>query len=276
MPAASRSQSSHAQPCSYASGARNSDASATRPVITMSAPSASASAIGRAPRYAAANTGGRRHRRRTGRRCRDGRTPAPSSVCSVSSRREHVVAEHCRDLDAGDPHRPRGLGGGARGRGRVDPARVGDDLGAAVGDVRERAGEIRGKVARVAARLVALAVLLQDRERQLGQRLEAEVVDALGEQRVDRGRCVAVETLSAGDDRDHDVRRAPAAGGRPTARGSSWDATRSSRSSRPYGAPSTCEPIGRPCSFHDSGQRDRGRAGHVGERRVRHERARRA
>ena len=31
MPAASRSQSSHAQPCSYTSGARKSDASATRP-----------------------------------------------------------------------------------------------------------------------------------------------------------------------------------------------------------------------------------------------------
>ena len=43
------------------------------------------------------------------------------------------------------------------------------------------ARQVRGEVARVAARLVALAVLLQDRERQLGERLEAEVVDALGE-----------------------------------------------------------------------------------------------
>ena len=145
MPAASRSQSSHAQPCAWTHAARNNDASATRPVMTMSAPLASASAIGRAPRYAAANSGG-----------------------------------------------------AGRG-GRVDAARVGDDLGPAVGDVRERAGEVCGQVARVPAGLVALTVLLEDRKGQLGEGLEAQVVDSLGEEGVDRGRGVAVEALPAGD-----------------------------------------------------------------------------
>ena len=56
-----------------------------------------------------------------------------------------------------------------------------------------------GQIARVAARLVALAILLQDRERQLGQRLEAQEVDTFREQRVGRRRRVAVEALTAGD-----------------------------------------------------------------------------
>ena len=82
-------------------------------------------------------------------------------------------------------------------RGRVDAARVGDDLRAPVGDER-KGGEVRGQVTRVPERLVA-PVLLQDREGELGERLEAEVVDALGEQGVDRRRRVAVEALPAGD-----------------------------------------------------------------------------
>ena len=65
MPAASRSQSSHAQPCACASGARNSDASATRPVITMSAPSRE-----RVGDRAGAEVRGREQRRRRHRRQR--------------------------------------------------------------------------------------------------------------------------------------------------------------------------------------------------------------
>src|SRR5439155_23231443 len=110
--------------------------------------------------------------------------------------------------------RTRGLGRGARRGGGVDAARVRDDLRTAVGHVRQRAREVRGKVARVAACLVLLPVLLQNGERQLGQRLEAQVVDALREQRVDRGGRVAVETLPARDgDGGHDLTRTPAAGG---------------------------------------------------------------
>src|SRR5204862_161495 len=60
-------------------------------------------------------------------------------------------------------------------------------------------------------------VLLEDRERQLGQGLEAQIIDAFGEQPVDPGRRVAVEPLSARDgDGGHDLTRAPADGGRPT------------------------------------------------------------
>jgi len=113
--------------------------------------------------------------------------------------REHVVADHGRDLDAGDTELARGVDRGVRGGGRVDAAGVRDHLGATVGDERQRPGQVRGKIARVPARFVALAILLQDRKGQLGQRLEAEIVDALREQCVDRGGCVAVETLSARD-----------------------------------------------------------------------------
>ena len=99
MPAASRSQSSHAQPCSCTSGARNSDASATRPVITMSAPCASASTIGRAPRYADANSGGPGNvvERRAGVEVRE--RLAVLGVQRVEPS-EHVVADDGRDRDA--------------------------------------------------------------------------------------------------------------------------------------------------------------------------------
>ena len=155
MPAASRSQSSHAQPCSYASGARNSDASATRPVMTMSAPCASASAIGRAPRYAAANTGGAGSASNGSpvSRCAN---DSPSA-CNAPSRGSTSSPTHGRDLDAGDAERACGVDRRACGRGRVDAAGVGDDLRAAVGDERQRTREVRGQVARVAARLVASA-----------------------------------------------------------------------------------------------------------------------
>ena len=63
----------------------------------------------------------------------------------------------------------------------------------------QRGAEVAGEVARVPERLVARPVLLQDRERQLRERLEAEVVDAVLEQPGDRTRRVAVEALPAAD-----------------------------------------------------------------------------
>ena len=56
-----------------------------------------------------------------------------------------------------------------------------------------------GQVAGEAERLVALAVLLQDRQRQLGQRLADEVVDAGVEHVGDRVGAVAVEALPASE-----------------------------------------------------------------------------
>ena len=50
------------------------------------------------------------------------------------------------------------------------------------------AARYRGQVARVSERLVRLPVLLEDRERQLGERLQAEVVDAVCEQALDGAR----------------------------------------------------------------------------------------
>ena len=243
--------------------------------MTMSAPCASASAIGRAPRYADANSGGAGQSRRTARRCRGARTARRPRAAS-SRRREQVVAEHGRDRDAGDAEllarsrsRPRAAAGG------VDAAGVGDDLRAPVGDVRQRARQVRGQVARVAARLVALAVLLQDRERQLGERLEAEVVDALGEQRVDRRGRVAVEALPARDGRPdwsrlrRSLRRGSAAAGRPTA--APPRAARRPGRARPPGTvpPTSCTPIGSPSADPGRRQRDRGLAGDVERRGVR-------
>ena len=74
-PCASRRQSSrgHWKWCSI--GPRNSAASATRPVSTMSAPCASACAMGSAPRYTLANT----------RRSRTVSMDAPVSRCASDS-----------------------------------------------------------------------------------------------------------------------------------------------------------------------------------------------
>ena len=188
---------------------------------------------------------------------------------------EHVVADDGRDRDAGDARVARAvsIAAWAAAVGLMPPG-VGDHLRAAVGDERQRPREVRGEVARVAARLVALAILLEDRQRQLGERFEAEVVDAFGEQRVDRGRRVAVEALPARDaylSRHGWLRHGRA--GRRSAHGracSSCAATRSSRSSRPYAAIS-CDADRQAVVVPVQRQRDRGLARHVRERRVRHE-----
>src|SRR5262249_60013389 len=131
--------------------------------------------------------------------------------------RQHVVADNSRDLDAAHTGLARGLDRGVRRAARIDAPGVGDDLGAAVDNERQRARKVRRKIARVAACFVALAVLLQDRECQLGERFEAEVVDTLGEQRVDgRGR-VAVEALAARNPYGVSVMHARAGFGWPTA-----------------------------------------------------------
>ena len=215
MPAASRSQSSHAQPCSCTSGARNSDASATRPVITTSG--ALRERVGDGSRSEV----GRREQRRRGHRLElvagvEMRERLPVIGVQRVEAREHVVAEHGRDLDARHAHRAPCRR--RRGRGGVDATGIRDHLRAPVGDEGKCAREVRGKVARIAARLVALTILLEDRERQLGEGLEAEILDAVREQRVDRSRRVAVEPLPAGDaDRRHDpLKRAREDDGRPT------------------------------------------------------------
>src|SRR5207248_4988483 len=69
-------------------------------------------------------------------------------------------------------------------------------------------------------RLVALAVLLEDGERQLGERFQAEVVDAVVQEAVDSSGSVAVEALPAADPDGHrrgPVRRTRAGAGRPRA-----------------------------------------------------------
>src|SRR5439155_5170289 len=114
-----------------------------------------------------------------------------------------VVADHGRDPDAGDPELPGGLDRGPPRAERVDAAGVADHLRATRGHMRERDPEVRGQVLGEPERLVLLAVLLEDGERELGQRLEAEVVDARVEQRGSGGHAVAVEALPARDSDGH-------------------------------------------------------------------------
>src|SRR5207302_11353985 len=84
----------------------------------------------------------------------------------------------------------------------VEAARVGDEARAAVEHERQRGRKVEGQVARVADRLVALAVLLQDGQGQLGQRFAHQVVDARVEQVGHGADAVAVEALAATEPHD--------------------------------------------------------------------------
>ena len=92
--------------------------------------------------------------------------------------RADVVAHHGGHGEAGDARRLQRVDDGPPGGHRVDAAGVGDELGPAVDEVRQGRPHVQREVARVAEGLVALAVLLQDGEGQLGQGLADEVVDA--------------------------------------------------------------------------------------------------
>ena len=187
MPAASRSQSSRAQPCSWIER-REEERGVGDPAGDHDV-GALRERVGDRERAEVRRREQRRRRaaRRTARRCRGSR---------ARSRRRRAAsrAGSCRSSPSTvaifRPEMPsalRGLDRRVRGRGRVDAARVGDDLRAPVDDRGQR--RARGSAGRsrvypsVSSRC---AVLLQDRERQLGERFEAEVVDALGEQPVDR------------------------------------------------------------------------------------------
>jgi hypothetical protein len=111
----------------------------------------------------------------------------------------HVVTDDGRDLQARHPRRlGHGVHGPARGDG-VDATCVGDEAGAAVEQERHGRLHVEREVARVAERLVAHAVLLQDGQRQLGQRLTDQIVDAGVEQVGHRRVPVAVEPLPASE-----------------------------------------------------------------------------
>src|SRR5262249_49962526 len=156
---------------------------AARPVITTSAPCSSASTIGRAPRYADANSG----------------SPGKSSKLTPDSAFANVVpasrSSGSRGLRSSPstvatriPDTPSCLAvfiAAPRRGGVCDPPPVREARRGARGRRRARLGEVPGQVARVPEGLVALAVLLQDRQRQLGQRLEAQVVDPVGKEPVD-------------------------------------------------------------------------------------------
>ncbi|MEI2654659.1 MAG: hypothetical protein V9G12_21390 [Microthrixaceae bacterium] len=92
---------------------------------------------------------------------------------------------------------------GPTGADRVDAAGIGDQLRSPPEDVADRRGDVEGEVAGVAEQLVALAILLQDRQRQLGEGLAHQVVDAVGQQRRDGEVPVTVEALSPTDPYRH-------------------------------------------------------------------------
>ena len=106
-----------------------------------------------------------------------------------------VVAHHGRDRHTGHALGTKALDHGAAGGDRVDPTGVRDEPGPTVDHVGQRGRHVQRKVARVAEGFVALAILLEDRQGELGQRLTDEVVDARREQRRDPGVAVTVEPL---------------------------------------------------------------------------------
>src|SRR5207302_4617465 len=117
----------------------------------------------------------------------------------------HVVAHDRRDLEAVHPERGCGrLHRTTRGD-RVDAAGVGDEPRATVEHERQRRLEVERQVTREAEALVALTVLLQDRQRELGQRLAHEVVHPGLEQVRDRRDTVAVEALAPSQANRHGV-----------------------------------------------------------------------
>ena len=138
MPAASRSQSSHAQPCRYASGPRNSDASAD--AAGDHDVGALRERIGDRPRaeIRGSEQRGARASRANGSAVSRCAKVVPGCLHVVEAT-EQIVADHGRDRDTADAEFLRSCDRGPRRAGGVDAAGVGDDLGAAVGDVRQRA-----------------------------------------------------------------------------------------------------------------------------------------
>ena len=198
-PAARRSQSSHAQPCSCderrEEQRRVGDAAGDHDVGALR------ERVGDRARAEVRRREQRRRReaRRTARRCRGARATARARR---AARRAGVSTSSPSTVAILMPVTPIAcavsIAACAAAVGLMPPAFVMTFVRPSATN-GSAAARYAGQVARVAARLVALAVLLQDRERQLGERLEAEVVDAFGEQRVDRGRRVAVEALPARD-----------------------------------------------------------------------------
>ena len=119
------------------------------------------------------------------RRCRGARTIAPSA-CNASSRGSRSSPTTVAIVMPVTPSAwAVSMAARAAAAGLIPPALVMTFVRPSATNGSARV-EVRGKVARVAARLVALPVLLQDRERQLRQCLEAQVVDAIGEEGVRR------------------------------------------------------------------------------------------
>src|SRR5581483_2481414 len=81
----------------------------------------------------------------------------------------------------------------------IDASCVGDDLGATVEHEGQGGPQVQREIARVAQRLVSLAVLLEDGEGQLGESLTHQVVDPGVEHVGHLADAIAVEALAAPD-----------------------------------------------------------------------------
>ena len=141
--------------------------------------------------------GAHRGERRAGLDVRERATPVAARTSSRRGMRSSPITVAIFSPDA-PAARAVSIAACAAARGLMPPALVMTFV-RPVEHRRQRGAEVAREVARVAERLVARAVLLQDRERQLRERLEAEVVDAVLEQPGDRARRVAVEALAAAD-----------------------------------------------------------------------------
>ena len=122
----------------------------------------------------------------------------------VVSTRTDIVADDRRDDEACRPCFLQRRHDRAASCDGVDASGVRDEASAAVDDVGQRSPYVGRQVAGEAERLVALTILLQDGERQLGQRLAHEVVDSRFEHVGHGAETVAVEALASPDANGHD------------------------------------------------------------------------
>ena len=194
VPAESLSQSSFRHSNSWIIGASARPVSVTRPVITICAPCASASATGNAPKYTFALC--------TLARMVESGSPV-SMFFSVDAASDKIV-QAMHDVVAGDSGDldcnallPRDFEHRLAASRWIHAARVGDYADASFHQIRQHPRDHVDEVARVAGLGIARPLLLQDRHGHFGQIVQRQVIDRPSPNLFDRSfERVAPEALS--------------------------------------------------------------------------------
>ncbi len=158
--------------------ATTSDGSATRPVITMSAPPASASTIGAAPRYALAVTSRSRTSLIAAPVSRLRNSGEDESAAAARTTLQNIVARDDADPQRAAPGLRERCAAGLGTAARVQPAGIRDQpASSARRPVRRERPDHVDKVAGKSGLRIALALHREDRHRHLGQIIEREVIE---------------------------------------------------------------------------------------------------